>query len=373
MEKHLHIVCLDVPYPADYGGAFEMLYKIKALHAEGARIHLHCFEYGRGKQEALNAFCEEVLYYDRMKGHKGLSMQLPYIVSSRANPQLLENLRKDNYPILFEGIHTTYFLHTGELANRTMFVRLHNVEHDYYAQLANNTRRIWKKIYYLNESRLLRRYEKGIANKATILAISEKEAKQYQQEFKASDIRFLPSFIGWDFPICKEGIGSFCLYHGNLSVAENEKAATWLLEKVFNDVPLPLVIAGKNPSAKLEKLAHSQQHTCLVSNPSEKEMQDLIQKAQINIMPSFSESGIKFKLLNSVFCGRHAIVNDSMAGGTHLEPACHIAGNADAFKSILLQLFRKPFDEDEIRLRENLLHQHYNNQENARRLITWIS
>jgi glycosyltransferase involved in cell wall biosynthesis len=307
-----------------------------------------------------------------MKGHKGLSMKLPYIVSSRANPLLLENLLKDRHPILFEGIHTTYFLHTGDLSHRKLFVRLHNVEHDYYRALARQTGRIWKKIFYLNESRLLHKYEREIANKATLLAISEKEAERYRSELGATDIRFLPSFIGWDYPLSKEGVGSFCLYHGNLSVPENAKAATWLLEKVFNDVTLPLVIAGKNPPPQLEKLAHSQQHTCLVANPSEKEMQDLIQKAQINILPSFTETGIKFKLLNSVFCGRHAIVNDSMAEGTHLEPACHIAGSADAFKSILVQLFRKPFDAEEIRLREKLLHHYYNNRENARQLVTWI-
>jgi hypothetical protein len=372
LDKHLHIVCLDVPYPADYGGAFEMLFKIKALHDEGVRIHLHCFEYGRGRPDALLEYCTEVCYYDRMEGHKGFSMKLPYIVSSRANPRLLERLAQDDYPILLEGIHTTYFLHTGDLKHRKVFVRLHNVEQDYYSYLAKQSRRLWKKLYYLNESRLLRKYEKEISPNAVLLAISEREAQQYRTEIGAKDVRFLPSFIGWDYPLCKEGVGTFCLYHGNLSVPENEKAAAWLLEKVFNDLPLPLVIAGKNPSARLQRLAHAQQHTCLVANPSEKEMQDLIQKAQVNILPAFTDSGIKFKLLNSVFCGRHALVNDPMADGTHLEPACHVAANAGAFKSVISQLFRKPFDEEEIRLREKLLHQHYNNRENARQLITWI-
>ena len=49
-EKHLHIVCLDVPYPVDYGGVFDLFYKIKALSEAGVKIHLHCFEYGRGQQ-----------------------------------------------------------------------------------------------------------------------------------------------------------------------------------------------------------------------------------------------------------------------------------------------------------------------------------
>ena len=372
MEKHLHVVCLDVPYPADYGGAFEMFFKIRALHHEGVKIHLHCFDYGRGKQDILNKYCVEVKYYDRMEGHKGLSMRLPYIVSSRANPRLLESLKKDNYPILFEGIHTTFFIHEHALENRKIFIRMHNAEHLYYKQLASQSKSLWKKIYYRNESRLLYKYEKKIAASATILAISEKEEKKFRDEYKATNVKYLPAFIGWDFPLCKEGVGSFCLYHGNLSVAENAKAAAWLLKNVFNDLPIPFVVAGKNPSAQLGKLAHKQNHTCLVANPSEKEMQDLIQKAQINILPAFTETGIKFKLLNSVFCGRHIIANDSMVQGTHLESACHIATGTVAFKSLLSQLYRKSFDEEEIRLRENLLHHFYNNHQNARDLIKWI-
>ena len=50
-------------------------------------------------------------------------------------------------------------------------------------------------------------------------------------------------------------------------------------------------------------------HTCLVANPSEMEMQDMIAKAQINILPSFNNTGIQIKLLNALFNGRHCLVN----------------------------------------------------------------
>ncbi|MFX5252872.1 hypothetical protein ABTD06_19170, partial [Acinetobacter baumannii] len=86
---------------------------------------------------------------------------------------------------------------------------------------------------------------------------------------------FLPD---WELST-QTGMGSYCLYHGDLSVEANEKAAIWLLKNVFNDLKLPFVIAGKNPSDKLNELAHSQQHTCLVANPAEKELQDMIAKA----------------------------------------------------------------------------------------------
>ena len=373
MEKHLHIVSFDVPFPPDYGGVFEVFYKIRSLHEQGIKIHLHCFEYGRGQRKELERYCESVQYYERNTGHKGLSISGPYMVSSRANHRLLTNLLADDHPILLEGIHCTFFLASGDLKNKRVVVRLHNVEYQYYRQLANQSRSLAKKIFYWRESIMLKKFEACIAKShALILAMTEKDATTYRKEFGAKNIAFLPAFIGWDFPLCQEGVGTFCLYHGNLSVPENEKVATWLLEHVFSEIELPFVIAGKNPSAQLERLAHKKQHTCIVANPSDKEMQDLIQKAQINILPSFTNTGIKFKLLYSVFCGRHCVVNEKMTEGTDLGAACHIAAGEDAFKSILTQLYRKPFDDDEIQLRQNLLHHFYNNSLTAKRLNTWI-
>lgn len=372
MSKHLHIVCFDIPYPADYGGVAEIFFKIKALSEEGIKIHLHCFKYGREEQPQLKQYCHEICYYQRNQGHKGISYMLPYMVTSRANKKLLNNLLKDEYPILLEGIQTTYFLYTQQLKNRKIVVRLHNVEYQYYWQLAKQTNSVVKKAYYYLESWLLKKYEKKIANQAVFLSITEKDMVTYQDKFQCLQISCLPPFVGWKFPLCLEGIGSFCLYHGNLSIAENERAALWLLEKVFNEIEIPLVIAGKNPSDELLKAAHKKSHTCLVANPSEKEMHDLIQKAQINVLPSFSTTGIKFKYLYSVFCGRHCVINDNMNSGTLLGSATHIGNNPQAFKSIILQLFRKPFGVEEIQHREKLMHLYYNNNVTAEKLIEFL-
>ena len=43
--KHLHVISFDVPVPANYGGVIDVYYKLKALHLQGVKIHLHCFEY----------------------------------------------------------------------------------------------------------------------------------------------------------------------------------------------------------------------------------------------------------------------------------------------------------------------------------------
>lgn len=372
MDKHLHIIALDVPYPADYGGAIEQFYKIVWLHKLGVKIHLHCFTKSRPQAEILNQYCETVDYYPRKTGLKRFPIFTPYIVASRSEPALLANLQKDNYPVLFEGVHTTWLLQTNLLKGRGIFVRLHNTEYKYYKQLAKHENKLFKRIYFLYESFLLKKYERRLAKKYMLLAMSKTDKENFETVFKAKNIYWLPAFVGWEEVTSQTGKGCYCLYHANLSINENEEAAEWLLKNVFNDLGVLFVIAGKSPSQKLEALAHSHEHTCLVANPGEKEMQDIIAKAQVNVLPSLNNTGIKLKLLNSLYSGRHCIVNKQGVDGSGLEGACSLAENEKDFKTLISKLYSTPFCEEEKKKRTALLSALNNNKTNAEKLIQLI-
>ena len=358
-----------MPYPVDYGGVFDLFHKIRSLFYAGVKIHLHCFEYGRGPQPALEEYCVEVNYYDRHEGHKGFSHRLPYIVCSRSNAQLLDRLLMDEYPILLEGIHCTYLLNDDRFNDRNIVLRLHNVEYQYYRQLYQAEKSLLRKLYYLHESNLLRQYEQRIAPKVKILAVSSRDEECYRQEFGATDIETLPVFLPFRQIESKEGTGCFCLYHGNLSVAENEQVVVWLLKKVFAQLEMPFIISGKNPSARLERLTEQYPHACLIANPSEEEMHDLIAKAQVNILPSFNCTGVKLKLLNALYNGRHCIVNKGAVQGSGLESVCHIAGGADEIRCYIAELFARPFRREDIEARQKVLEGIYDPRENLQRLL----
>ena len=349
-----------------------MFYKIKKLYQSGIKIHLHCFEYGRGQQPELNKYCEEVQYYQREKMIYGIPLRLPYIVSSRINPVLIKNILKDDYPVLLEGIHCTYYLYHGELSHRKVIVQLHNVEYQYYRQLAKSTTHLYKKIYYLLESRLLRKYENAIAKKAKLIALSAEDQQTYQKVFSAKEVSFLPVFVPCDEVRSVAGRGSFCLYHGNLSVAENEKAVLWLLENIFTGMDLPFIIAGKNPSVNLKNAAGTNKNVVLSENPSEEEMESLIKNAQLHILPSFNATGIKIKLLNALFNGRHIITNAAALQGTGLELLCTTAESPADYKKEIQQFFTLPFTEIEIKKRKEILKLQYDNEKNARQLMKWL-
>lgn len=365
---HLHIVCLDVPYPVDHGGIFDLFYKLVALQREGVKIHLHCFEWGRGRQPMLDQYCFSVDYYPRTTGVAGLSPSLPYIVSSRRSKQLLHNLLRDNYPILMEGVHCTYLLSDDRISSRNCHVRLHNVEHIYYQHLYNTTRSNLKKIYYRWESNTLQDYERSIARKAHFWAVSEKDAEEYRR-LGCRSIEFLPLFLPDWQPNMLAGKGLFCLYHGNLSVAENEKAAIWLLENVFNEVDLPFIIAGKHPSPQLAALTAQHKNAHLIPDPKEAEMQDLIATAQVHVLPSFNATGIKLKLVNALYNGRFCVVNAPGIRGSKLESTCAIADTAEEFKQVVVRLYEEPFGPAMIDHRKKVLQQLFDNRCNAARII----
>ena len=375
MNRHLHIVCLDVPWPPDYGGAIDMMNRIKTFHRMGVFIHLHYFSYNeRGNPNELNQFCHSIHVYRRENITSGFSLTTPFIISSRINEDLIHRLQQDDYPILLEGIHCTGILPRLDRRRRKIVVRMHNEESVYYKELARAEHGLMKKIFFYNESRLLKKYSHHLPDDCLYACISDNDVRLLKQHYKLHNVEFLPAFPSWQ-KVCGEvGQGHLCLYHGNLSVPENEKAASWLLCKVFTNARVPLVIAGKKPSRRLQKLASLCQHTCLVANPSETEMTDLVRKAQIHVLPCFNKNttGIRLKLLHALFEGRHCVVNDTMVAGSGLEGACHIGTTANAFVSIILQLYRQPFTREEIMLRKQLLATTYSNERNACQLIQWL-
>ena len=368
-ENHLHVIAFDVPYPANYGGVIDVFYRVKALSEAGVKVHLHCFEYGRGEQEILNR-CHEVKYYKRDTSFgKQLSLT-PFIVNSRKSEALVLDLLKDDYPILCEGLHTTAVLLDKRLRNRKVFVRAHNVEHDYYNGLAEVERCGWKRLFYHVEAWKLRRYEPVLKNAAGIFAISQKDADYFKQYY--NNVTLVPGFSATDSVCSETGRGEYVLYHGNLSVRENEDAAKWLIENVFAELDLHCIVSGLNPSDKLKKLVDTYTNVTLMANPDDAEMIDLLRQAQVNILVTNQPTGLKLKLLNALYNGRFCLVNSDMVKGTSLDTLCVVADEPKQIIAEIKRLMEEDFTEDDIEERDAQMRQLYDNEANALKIVEAI-
>ena len=360
-NKFIHIISLDVPFPADYGGVIDIYYRIQALHELGYKIILHCWEYGRGEQEKLKEITHEIHYYKRKKSIRFAFSKLPFIVVSRQSNKLFNRLLEDNHPILFEGIHTTLLLDNPRLKERIKIVRMHNVEHDYYNALAEKATGIKKK-HYTSEAKKLKSYESILTHANWIFAIQELD-KQHFETFH-SNVKLLPASVPPISIVPVNAEEKYCLFHGNLSVQENDSAVRWILKNAFYD-GLKLIITGKNPSTELSQLANKK-GVQVVPNPSQDKMQQLISEAHVHLLVTEQATGIKLKLINSLATGGHVLVNPTMVEGTNLATLCTVFSNEIGYQTQLKALMAKPVEVGQIHLRFEILQAQFDTLENCK-------
>jgi hypothetical protein len=369
-DRQLHLVSFDVPWPANYGGVIDVYHKIRALQKHGIHVHLHTFEYGRGIQDELDHICSSVSYYKRDLSKSNLFRNLPYIVCSRFSEKLNNRLLQDNYPILLEGLHTTMLLTDSRFEGRKIVVRTHNIEHEYYHNLASAESKFLKKYYFANEARKLERFEKVLHKASAIVAISRNDTMYFSSKYQ--NVHFVPAFHPHQEVKIKPGKGQYVLYHGNLSVNENHNAVKFLLKEVFNDLDIPFVIAGLNPPQWLISMAEHMPNVKLIPNPDDQTLNDIIENAHINLLITFQATGLKLKLINTLYNGRYCIVNDKMLSGSALDELCILSNGPESIKQQIKRYMRREYPAKEIQRRAKKLSQLYHNGHNTQKLIEII-
>ena len=354
-----------MPFPADYGGAIDMFYRIQALHSLGLNLTIHVFEYGRGKQPELEKY-GTVKYYKRTKSIFHLFSKRPFIAQSRMSKELLKELNLDDDPILFEGLHTCGMLEFAAIKHRITFARMHNVEHEYYRGLTMGSS-VLKRWFFRLEARKLQKYESILSKAKYIFVIKESDTAHFAKY--QENTHFLPASIP---PI--EGrfaaIKRYGLIHGNLSVSENEQSVYWILntlQKVM-DPTFPIVVAGKNPSKRLETFC-GKMNVQVVANPTEKQLNSLIQEAQIHLLHTNVPSGIKLKLLASIHSAGHVLVNSHLVQGSGLAPFCTVADEPKEYRLHFVGLKNHEMTKEAFDQRHAYIMTHFNTAANCRIIL----
>lgn len=372
-EPHLHVVSFQVPFPPVYGGIIDVYYKLRGLKAAGCRISLHTYRYRCPEAPELTAVADEIHYYERFTGPTACFSTRPYIVDSRRHPDLLKNLSLDDDSILFEGLHTCFFLNHPALRDRFKIVRAHNIEHAYYAELAKAAPIGYRRAYYRMEAAKLRRYEPQLHHADALLAITPDDRDYFAKQYPGVRTEWIPCFYDDHRPnVTDNTTVPYVLYHGNLSVAENAKAAAFLLNDIVPRLPLGthVVLAGKAPAENLKRQAAALPNVRLVADPDQPTMDRLIAEARVNALLTFQATGIKIKLLHTLSKGNgHCIVNSPMLTDRALAPLCTVADTPADLASAISRLLTASPDGRAIEARTEYLRTHYDNLENARRIL----
>lgn len=341
MGQPLHIISFDNPFPPDYGGVIDVFYKVKALHEVGFTIYLHCFTEDRFEVAPELKMCTEHVYiYKKDKNPLFLFSKFPFPVVCRFRPELITNLAKTDAPILFEGLHTTMVLRKVKLPNKK-YLRLHNIESNFYAGMSRNETNYFKKIAYHFAAKKYLEYQNTIPNFDHVFTLS-----CYENDFvkeMTDKVSYIPVFHGNDKKEMLSEHGEFALYHGDLRLADNKNAAKFLI-KVFKKIPdYKLIIASSNGKKMIERKTAGLNNIEFVELKNNEQLDELFKKAHINVMLSFQKSGTKLKLINALFKSRFCLVNANMIDDPGVLRFCELANTKAQFIEQINMLKGKPF------------------------------
>ncbi len=321
--QQLHIISFDNPHPPSYGGVIDVYFKIRALHGLGWKIHLHCFTDEQNVPAALNAITEKVHFYRTSKSPLLLFSRWPFSVVSRRHGDLLKNLREVDAPILFEGLKTTWLVSADGLPGIRKVLRLHNIEQDYFAGIAGSEQSWWRRITYGMEAKKYARYDAVLAKFDHVACLSKSEHQQVAARFGNSV--YVPVFHGNTSVRQMDGFGKNVLYHGDLGTSDNVRSALFLID-CFREMPeIELVIASGTRNAEVDRRIASASNISFVRFNEFSELETLFGQAHINISWSFQRSGTKLKVINSLYCGRHCVINQNITDDENLVSLCSIA------------------------------------------------
>ena len=364
----LHIVTFSVPYPPNYGGAMDVWNRLKALKSLGVRIQLHCFLYGPYVPQAiLKEVAEEVHYYPRSVWPIFFAKGQPFVISSRKHNLLLNRLQGDQIPVFFEGMQTTAWV--DAIPKKKRLLRAHNVEHKYYQQLARNSGG-YRSLIFNRESQCLEEYEKRFAKTFdAVFCISSDDHEWFSRQ--GANSVHLPPFHGFSQVEIEYGRGEYLLYQGDLSIEINQRAVLELIRMIPEGVSMPLVVAGRSGDQGFESKISSFPNIKREADVSQDAMLQLIRHAQVILVHSLHEEGMKMKLFPALFRGRFVAANQLSATKSGLDNAIQFY-NAENFTSLLTQLVRTSFNETDLKERQRILSQLPDDATNARQIIRYL-
>ncbi len=343
--KKIHIISFDNPYPPNFGGIIDVFYKIKYLKELGYSIILHVYTSDFQVASQLKELCKEIYVYKKKKALYNYFSLLPFTVKSRYDELILENLNKDDYPILFEGLHTTYPILSANFSSRKIYLRAHNIEHNYYNGLAKSETNYIKKIAFKWEEYKLKRYEKKVLPKFdAVFPISNYETKYFKNKY-STKIELLSIFHQNKVVVELNEKGKYALYQGDLKVSDNKKVVRRLI-KMFDNIKYPLVIAGNLALEEFKsQFRITSQNISYQQIKDNKHLLQLFANAHINVLFSYQNTGTKLKLINALYNSRFCLINDYMIDDKEIKKCCIVENDLSKYKEQIIKLADMPYNE----------------------------
>lgn len=382
-------LCKKFPYPLKDGESIAVTYLSRALHELGCEMTLLCMNTTKHYTE-ISKLPPDFNHYENIivtdldnavkpiAAFKNLFSKDSYHVSrficDEFKDELIKLLKKEKFDIVqLETLYLAPYVNIiREHSNALITMRAHNVEHEIWERITNNTKLLPRKWYISYLTKKLKRFELDKLNDYDYLvAVTDKDLKKfknlgYKNGAVASPIGIdVTDYNNKELNYAKL---SMC-FIGSLDWMPNLEGLDWFLENVWGQVKdqfpdLEFHVAGRNTPAKIKNLESKN----LRIHGEVSSAIKFIDSHPIMIVPLFSGSGMRVKILEGLALGRIIITTSLGLEGidaSHMKEVM-IADTPEEFMRCIEFCYNYPNKLKEISERaKTFVKRHYDNQTNA--------
>ena len=318
-SKEILIISHKPPYPKIDGGSIAIAQVLETLLEEGHNVTFLCIE--TDKHPAQTSFSKKNLKFKaifvntQLKIASALSnifTKQSYILSRFDNKvfryELKKILKKNTFDyILFESLFTSTYLDTvNQLSNASKLYRSHNIEHHIWFEQSNQNNNILKKWYLKIQAKRLKNEEIKFWNTIdSILSISDND-RSHIIKYSNTPTHVIGLYSEKRYLQNIDQSTKVDFFHlGTMNWLPNKEGINWLLKDVFPKVKqteksAEIHIAGR----AMPTILKSHQQDGYYNHGEVKTAQDFMSKHKVMVIPLFSGSGIRVKIIEGMTLGK---------------------------------------------------------------------
>jgi glycosyltransferase involved in cell wall biosynthesis len=346
----LHILP-RLPAPPNDGGAVYVYHMLKGLAALGHKLIIASFISNKHEQDADATSKFATLYatdgqfrpYDIQSVIRSTITRKPIAIQHRMNRvimrSLLHQITETPDVILLEALHTAFFMEDirDRFPGVPVVLRQVNVEYMLLERNGKLSRNPFKRWFFLDQARLMKRFELDAMQKADyVTAISESDVAVYRQ-----DLPNLEVFVNTAGAHLPESSNiprnpNMMLAISNWRWQPNFDGLSWFLDAVWpglqlNHPDLHFHIAGEGLSDSFKK-AHGSPNIHFLGFVDD--LTELRSNAAVFVAPLLSGSGMKLKILEGLAAGLPTVTTQYGAEGIDIIPQKHYLHADTAIETI---------------------------------------
>lgn len=318
-------LCKKFPYPLKDGESIAVSSLSKAFHDFGCEVTLLSMntikhytnidelpkEYNHYKEIHVTELDNRVKVWDAIRNlFSPKSFHVSRFESKQYEEKLIELLQNNEYDIVqLETLYLTPYMDTiRKYSNAIITMRSHNVEHEIWERITQNTKLLPKKIYLDYLTKKLKNFELDTLNDYDyLISVTDRDLKKFKQMGYKNGAMASPIGLQMDKyrGIPRKLQGNDISFIGSMDWRPNIEGLRWFLDEVWPEIhrkypETKFHIAGRNTPKDIEKLdmpnviVHGEVD-CAVA---------FLQSCPITVVPLFSGSGMRVKILEGLALGR---------------------------------------------------------------------